>query len=172
MYLFRVLCWDLTGLKLCRSCACIHSVCQCSVQKVFSCTHESSLFSWSLLPDSWYTVFHCSCSTWTQLLCRVIDKDLFSIPLHVGILFDEHYMLKMPSIYSCFFVKKSRCSQVCELMSVAQFHQSICLSFSMSIPCCFYYYSSIIQFEIGDGDTSSRSFIIKICFSCPVRVFF
>ena len=37
----------------------------------------------------------------------------------------------------------------------------------MPMPCCFYYSSSTVQFEIGAGNTSSNSFIIQDYFSYP-----
>ena len=36
----------------------------------------------------------------------------------------------------------------------------------MPVPCCFYYYSSVVALEIRDGDTSgSTPFIVENCFS-------
>ena len=37
----------------------------------------------------------------------------------------------------------------------------------MPIPCCFYYYSSVVQLEVRTSKTSSISFIIQNCFSYP-----
>lgn len=34
-------------------------------------------------------------------------------------------------------------------------------------PCCFYYYSAIIQLKIRDGDTTSSSCIIRDSFGYP-----
>jgi hypothetical protein len=33
--------------------------------------------------------------------------------------------------------------------------------------CLFYYYCSVVQLEIRDGDTSRSSFIVQDCFSYP-----
>jgi hypothetical protein len=42
------------------------------------------------------------------------------------------------------------------------------MSVFMPVPCCFYCYSSLVQLEIGNGVTSSSSFIVQDCFSYPV----
>jgi hypothetical protein len=39
------------------------------------------------------------------------------------------------------------------------------VSVFMPIPCHFYYYSSMLQLEMGAGDASSSSFIIEECFN-------
>jgi hypothetical protein len=41
------------------------------------------------------------------------------------------------------------------------------LSVSISIPCSFYYYYSVVQLEIRDGDTFRSSFIAHDYFSYP-----
>lgn len=41
------------------------------------------------------------------------------------------------------------------------------LSVLMSIPCNFYYYCSVVELEIRDGDTSGSSFIVQDCISYP-----
>ena len=42
----------------------------------------------------------------------------------------------------------------------------------MPIPSCFHYYSSIVELEIRDGDTSGSSFTVQDCFSYPVFCLF
>jgi hypothetical protein len=42
------------------------------------------------------------------------------------------------------------------------------LSVSVSIPCSFYHYCSVVQLEIRDGDSSRSSFIVKNVFLFPV----
>lgn len=37
----------------------------------------------------------------------------------------------------------------------------------MQIPCVFYYYGSVVQPEVRDGDTSRSSFLGQDCFNCP-----
>jgi hypothetical protein len=37
----------------------------------------------------------------------------------------------------------------------------------MPMPYGFYYCCSVVQLEIGDGDTSRSSFIVQDCFSYP-----
>lgn len=56
---------------------------------------------------------------------------------------------------------------MCGFMSVSLIH----LSFFMPIPCSFYYYSSVVELEIKDGDTSGSFFIIQDCFSYPFCFF-
>jgi hypothetical protein len=46
------------------------------------------------------------------------------------------------------------------------------LSVFMKISCGFYYYSSVVQFEIRDCDTSKSSFIVQDCFNFPVLFVF
>ena len=41
------------------------------------------------------------------------------------------------------------------------------LSVFMRIPCNFYDYCSVVQFEMRDGDISRSSFIVQDCFSYP-----
>ena len=45
------------------------------------------------------------------------------------------------------------------------------LSIFMPIPCGFYYYSFVVEFEFRDGDTFRSSFIVLDCFGYPVHVF-
>ena len=42
----------------------------------------------------------------------------------------------------------------------------------MVIPCDFYYYNSIVELEVRDGDTSGISLIVQDCFSYPDFLFF
>jgi hypothetical protein len=37
----------------------------------------------------------------------------------------------------------------------------------MLVPCIYYYYCSVVQLEVKDGDTSRRSFIVQDCLSYP-----
>ena len=56
---------------------------------------------------------------------------------------------------------------MCELMSGLQsisIELHVCF---MAIPCDFYYYSSVGELEIKDGDTSGSCFIVQDCFSFP-----
>jgi hypothetical protein len=32
-------------------------------------------------------------------------------------------------------------------------------------PCSFYYYCSVVQLEVSDGDTPGKSFTVQDCFS-------
>jgi len=45
------------------------------------------------------------------------------------------------------------------------------MSVSVSIPCSFYHYCSVILLDVRDGDSSSHSFIVKNCF-CYSGFFF
>jgi hypothetical protein len=42
----------------------------------------------------------------------------------------------------------------------------------MPIPCYFYYCGFVVQLEIRNADTTSSSFIIQDCFSCPGLLLF
>jgi hypothetical protein len=55
---------------------------------------------------------------------------------------------------------------VCVFMSRSLI-QLISVSLFVPISCCFHYYSSVVQLEIGGGGTSSSSFLIQGCFSNP-----
>jgi hypothetical protein len=48
----------------------------------------------------------------------------------------------------------------------------IYLSVSVSIPCSFYQYFSVIQLEIRDGESLRNSFIVNNCFYYPGVLFF
>ena len=43
----------------------------------------------------------------------------------------------------------------------------IYLSVFMPILSCFYYYTSVVEHEIRDNDTSGSSFIVQDCFRYP-----
>ena len=47
--------------------------------------------------------------------------------------------------------------------SISLIHVSIFIP----VPSCFYYYSSIEEIEVGDGDASEDSFIVQNCFGYP-----
>lgn len=117
------------------------------------------------------SVFRCSWSTWTQVLC-LIDNNLFSF-----------FYMQTTCLMSFICWK----CQVCILVSLLKIKVFISLwtCIYISIPSinmfflfydnaiyCFYYYNSVIQFEIRDNDTAGSSFIIKICFSWPVIFLF
>lgn len=51
------------------------------------------------------------------------------------------------------------------IRSSIQFHLSLCLLCVIII--LFYYYNSVVQFEIRDSDISCHSFFIQDCFGCP-----
>ena len=38
------------------------------------------------------------------------------------------------------------------------------MSVSVPIPCSFHHYCSVVKFEVRDGDSPNRSFIVKNCF--------
>lgn len=42
------------------------------------------------------------------------------------------------------------------------------ISVFIPVPCCFYYYCSVIHLEVWDGDTTGSSFIIQDCLGYPV----
>jgi hypothetical protein len=46
------------------------------------------------------------------------------------------------------------------------------MSVFVPIPCCFCYYSSVVQFEVKDGNTFSSSFVIQDCFSYTASLCF
>jgi len=59
-----------------------------------------------------------------------------------------------------------------ELCLVLNLILLIALSVFLPIPCYFYYYGSVIQFGVEDGDSSCSSFIIQNCFSDLVSIVF
>ena len=85
--------------------------------------------------------------------------------LHANMQLDQHLLLKMLSffpvcIYDFFIKKKSNvhmwiCVWVFNSLSLVQ------VSIFMPISCSFYYYSSVVELEIRDGETSSISFIVQ-----------
>lgn len=103
------------------------------------------------------------------------------ILLHGAIQLDQYHLLKMlpfcSTVHFLLLYRKLRCTQICEFQSNIQLYMielqldnSISL-ISMSVldpkPCWFYYYTSVVQFEIRDGDTYSSSCTIQDSFSYP-----
>ena len=76
------------------------------------------------------------------------------------------------SLYSSGFFVKNQVSMACGCMSGSLFklHWSTCVIF-MPIPCCFYYYYSVVKFEVRGGDTFRSSFIVQDYFGYPVFCF-
>jgi hypothetical protein len=65
------------------------------------------------------------------------------------------------------FVKNQGCVSVGVYFMVFDLIPLIYLSVSIPIPHHFYYYGSVVQLEISDGDTFRSSFIVHDCFSYP-----
>jgi hypothetical protein len=83
--------------------------------------------------------------------------------------------LKMLSFFQkcCVFLaakKKKNPVSICVWIYVWVFNSILLLNILVFVPiqccCCYccYPYSSIVQFEVGDGDTFSSSFIVQDCF--------
>ena len=53
---------------------------------------------------------------------------------------------------------------LCQNFLIESIDQPVCF---IPIPCSFYYYSSIVEFEVRDGATIRSSFIVQDCFSYP-----
>lgn len=74
------------------------------------------------------------------------------ILLHVAIQFKQHHLLKIMSFSSVYFWlnyhKSGRCAELCQGLQLHCIDARVCF---MEIPCPFYYYSSLVQFEIRDG---------------------
>lgn len=64
---------------------------------------------------------------------------------------------------------------LCQVEDVCGYgHSCLCLLFCLLacvclvlVPCCLYYYSSVIHFEIWNGDTSHTGLFAQDCFVCP-----
>lgn len=59
-------------------------------------------------------------STWTWVLCRVKNMDIFCILLHADIQWDQHNLLKMLSFFYCMILAsllKIKCPYVCGFIS-------------------------------------------------------
>lgn len=98
----------------------------------------------------------------------------FCILLHANIQFDLHHLLKLlppplASVYFWLLYLKTKTKPH------AHAHLHLCLSLIplinmpafLPIPCCFYCYSSVVQPNIGDGDTST---ILKKLFSIVLAI--
>ena len=82
------------------------------------------------------------------------------ILLHSDIQFDHHHLLKKLSFFPVcifgFFVKIQVSVSEWNCLGL-QFGSIDDISICMLIPCCFYYYSSVLVPEIRHGDTSRSS---------------
>lgn len=140
----------------------------CSNQEVFFLwLWVQDYFSLSLLSDLVYLTF-CwgiwSICPWVWY--RVISMDLFPFfSMQASSLTNTicwRYCLFLRVYF--LFLKKILCPLMYGFMSDSPVHLLINISDLMTTPCCIYYYNSVVQFEIGNGDTSRSSFTIQGCF--------
>jgi hypothetical protein len=87
------------------------------------------------------------------------DKyECICILLHADIQFDQHHFWKMlyEHLYFWLFSQKSGVQRHVDLCLCLQFNFIYQPVFFMPILCDLYYCSSVVQLEIGNGETSSR----------------
>jgi hypothetical protein len=137
------------------------------------------LRAWALdvLFRNWSPVPMCSRlfpTLWSNRFCvygfmlrLLIHLDLSFIYIHADIQLGQHHLLKMLSFFHCLVLAFCKISSVHRCVDLFQdlwfnsTHQTV----SISIPCSFYYYCSVVQLEIRDGDISRSSFIVQDYFS-------
>lgn len=73
----------------------------------------------------------------------------------------------IPIVTLWFLCQKSGVNRTVNLHQGHQFDSLIHLSVFMPIPCYFYYYSSVIELEVRNGDASGSSFTVQDYFSYP-----
>ena len=86
-----------------------------------------------------------------------------------AIQFDQLHWLKILSFLHFVFMhsfSSSRCQHVWAYVCIFYPNPWINRFVLESIPCCFYYYSSVEELEVGSG-LSCISFIIQNCFRYP-----
>ena len=94
------------------------------------------------------------------------------ILLHADIQLDQHHLLKMLSFFHCMVLaslSKYRCPWVYGFVSFWVFDTILLASwlFLYKFHAVFYYYCSVVQLEVRDGDTSiSRYCIGLLLLSC------
>ena len=78
------------------------------------------------------------------------------------------YSFFFPFDFFFAFLSKIRCLKMCGLLSGSsiRFH-CVFLSVLMSIPGCFQYCNSVVEFEVRGCDASRSSFIAQDCFGYP-----
>ena len=77
------------------------------------------------------------------------------------------YAFFSPFDIFCFFVKIQVFEGVWINIWVFDSVPLVLLSVLMSIPGCFQYYSSVVEFEVRDCDASRSPFIVQDCFGYP-----
>ena len=118
---------------------------------------------WRLFPTfSYITGFSIS----GFMLRSLIHLDLSSVQDLFAFLYiqvNQHHLLKMLSFFHCMVLASLSKSQVSVgvwdsfwVFNLILFHPSV----SIQIPCSFYYYCSIVQLKVRNGDISRDSFII------------
>jgi hypothetical protein len=132
----------------------------------------------SILLDLVYQILCRSLwSTWTLVLCRVRDKDMFVLfCMLTSIQLDQHHLLKVLSFFFFFPIEwfSLLCQKSCvhRCVGLLQGHQFN----SIDQPVCSY--TNTMQFlslllcstAWGQGwwSRQERFFIVQDCFSCPV----
>ena len=99
---------------------------------------------------------------------QVSTYGFICILLHAEIEFDQHHLLKILSFFSSVYfwplcqiqVSIGVCTYVLVFTSIPL--TDVCLYMVCADTMLFCYYSSVVQLEIRDGDTSSSSFINQI----------
>ena len=100
----------------------------------------------------------------------VIDMDLFSFfcgltSSYASTIFEDAFFLPLYSFSS--FVENQVFIGLWIISWVFNLISLVNISVFMAIPSCFHYYSSVIEFEVRDGNASGSTFIVKDCFGYP-----
>lgn len=93
------------------------------------------------------------------------------ILLQAVFIIDHHDLLKVLPFYKCVIpasLSKIRCPQFCGFFCIFNPKSSASVSLLVPKPYYLFYYSFLVQLEIGDDDTSGSSFIIQDGYSYSV----
>ena len=105
----------------------------------------------------------------------VIGMNLFFILPHVDIQLYQHHLLNMLSffhfIFFCFFVKNQVFIGVWIEIWVFNLVPLVLLSVFITIPGCFQYGNSIVEFEVRDCDAPEVPFLYRIVLAILVFCF-
>lgn len=105
------------------------------------------------------------------------DKYDYLILLHGDIQFDSHYWLKISlsvpvCIYGFFLNQNSGVHRCMNLICAFSLITLISMSDFTPVPCCFYYCSSVVQFEIRNDENTSSSLLLTIVLAIQRVLYF